>query len=390
MLLLAGVLAVAAILVNLRPREPRTPVSYVRVAVARQGIEPYSIISSSQVTLGAELIPDTLAPDYYLDEQQVAGLMSTRAIKAGQLITRQDARPVEEIRYVEDMALEVVSFPALFSEMVAGQVKPGHRINIYGYRTEAGRDSPGEAVLVASSVWVVDVRTASGDEVQTPEQGGQDETGGLFGAPLAASVYQPASVVSVAAPPAVVRDIIYAFGAKDFQAWVTLAPSAENIPPTAVWATPTPAAPETPSPTPEAGATPTPVTPVTPTSLSGAVYMSDRDGGPKMDSFPNNTSVVWAVVNLQYSPDGPIAIRLDVRDADGALYFEGEFAHPQSGQQSYLIVPMSGFSPDTAYTTQLYAGDKTFSADWRLHGNSVLPPTGGDDSSHEDNGSGTA
>jgi hypothetical protein len=168
---------------------------------------------------------------------------------------------------------------------------------------------------------------------------------------------------------------------------VTLAPSPENIPPVAELATPTPQPEATPGPTASAVETPVPAV-VAPASLTGAVYMSDQDGGPKMDAFPNNTSVVWAVVNLQYSPDGPINIRLDVRDASGALYFEADFVHPSSGQQSYLVVPMTGFSPDTTYTTRLFAGDKTFSVEWKLYGNSILPDTGGDDSSDEGNWSG--
>jgi hypothetical protein len=369
-------LAVAAVLVNLRPREPQKPISRVPVVVAGQDIAPYSIISSSQVTLGATEIPQTLAKNYYEKSEEVVGYMSTRFIKAGQQLSREDAKPIEEVRYVEDMKLEIVSFPAIFSEMVAGQVRPGHRINVYGYQTESGKDSPGEAILVASNVWVVDVRTSTGEEVEEQAQETQPEGAGFFSAPGVGTLSQPASVVSVAASPEVVQDIIYAFGARGYDAWVTLAPSSENIPPVAPRATPTPQVQETPTPT-----------EVTPTTLVGAVYMSDRDGGAKIDVFPNSTSVVWAIVNLQYSPDGPVSIRIDIHDKGGTLVFQGDFTHPRSGQESYLIVPTGGFTPDTAYKTTLHAGGKTFSAEWELHGNSMLPETGGDSLTTEDDGS---
>ena len=370
MLLFAAILAVAAIWINLTPRETQRPVSLVSVVVAGRDIPPYTVISPDQVGMGATQIPDTLAVDYYDRTDDVVGYMTTRAIKAGQLISREDAKPIAEVRYVEDMGLEIVSFPAVFSEMVAGQVKPGQRINIYGYEEETGKDAPGEAILVASNVWVVDVRTSIGEEVKGEEQQPEQESA-LFSAPGLAGFSQPASVVAVAAPPTVVQDIIYALGAKGYSAWVTLAPSPENIPPVATLATPTPQ--------PTAYPQQTPSVPPASTSLSGAVYMSDRDGGPKVDVFPNNTSIVWAVVNLQYTPDGALPITIAVRDQGGVVAFSGSFSHPQSGQQSYLIVPTEQFAPDTAYQTELSTGDESFYAEWRLHGNATLPNTGGSD-----------
>ena len=107
--------------------------------------------------------------------------------------------------------------------------------------------------------------------------------------------------------------------------------------------------------------------------------MSHQDGGPKVDSFPNNTSVVWAVANLQYTPDGPAPIELTVKSSEGEVAFQGQFTHPRSGQESYLIVPLAGFAADTAYRTELKISDKTFAVDWRLAGDSLLPNTGGSD-----------
>ncbi len=371
MLLLAAILVVAAVLVNLRPRERVQPIQLVPVVVASEDIGPYSIIESDQVTLGSTEIPQSLAQDYYLTADALVGFMTTRFVKAGQQISREDAKAIEAVRYVEDMGLEIVSFPAVFSEMVAGQVKPGHKINIYGYREQTGQDNPGEAVLVASNVWVVDVRTATGDEIRQQSQEAAEE-GGLFTAPAVGVLAQPASVVAVAARPEVVQDIIFAFGARGYEAWVSLAPRAEDIPPVAALATPTPPVQQ------PAEGTPTTPALIEPSSLVGAIHMSDRDGGPKIDVFPNNTSVVWAVVNLQYSPDGAVPIRIEIRDAGGTAVFDDDFVHPQSGQRSYLIIPASGFVPDAPYTTTLHVSGKTFSVDWKLQGNSVLPKTGGD------------
>jgi len=375
LLLLAAILAIVALLVSRRPKE-REPIDVVAVVIASQDIEPYSIVSSSQVTLGSTKIAVTLAKDYYETSQEVTGLMTTRFIKAGQQISREDAKLTEKVRYVQDMKLEIVSFPAIFSEMVGGQLRAGHRVNIYGYRTETGQGNPGETVLVAGNVWVVDVRTGTGEEPRQGVEESEQEGGGLFGAPSVGLAAQPASVLTVAAPPEVVRDIIYAFGAKGYDAWVTLAPSPENIPTGAI---------VRPTATPPAQATPTapaqtPQVVQTPSSLVGAVYMSYEEDGPKTDTFPNNTSVVWAIVSLQYSPAGSMPIRLDVRDQGGTLVFEGDFIHPRSGQESYLIIPASasGFTPDTTYTTTLHAGGKTFSVEWELCGNASLPATGED------------
>jgi len=375
LLLLAAILVVAAVLVNLRPRERVEPVQFVPVVVASQDIAPYSIVGSDQVTLGSTEIPTTVAAGYYTDAGDPVGFMTTRFVKAGQQISREDAKPIEEVRYVEDMGLEVVSFPAVFSEMVAGQVKPGHRINVYGYKEQTGRDTPGEAVLVASNVWVVDVRTATGDEVREESPEPESESG-LFTAPAVGVLAQPASVVAVAAPPEVVQDLIYAFGARGFNAWVTLAPRADVIPPITSLATPTPAPQQPSDGTPGPQPTPTLVEPES-SSLVGAIHMSDRDGGPKIDVFPNNTSVVWAVVNLQYTPDGAVPIRIVIRAADGTVVFDDDFLHSQSGQESYLIVPGGAFSCDTVYTTTLYVAGKEFSVEWKVEGNALLPRTGG-------------
>lgn len=376
LLILAGVLAVAAWLTRTRPDVKPLDDEFVRVVVAGADMEPYTTIEPSEVRLGpAPGLPAAQAAGYHTQLTQVIDLMTTRFIKAGQEISRVDARPIEEVRYVRDMELEIVSFPAVFSEMVAGQVQPGHKVNIYGYRKEGGRGMLAETILVAGNVWVVDVRTSGGAETTraTPEAPIQG-TGGLLTSP-SARIYdtEPASVLAVAAPPEVVIRIIDALGAQEYQAWVTLSPSPNYIP-----IVPT----RTPIPEPTAVPEASPPEPgLLPHGLIGAIYMSHTDDGPKVDVFPNSTSMVWAVVGLQYSPNGPLPIRIEVRTADGdaAMVFERDEVHPQSGQESYLVNPPGGFSPNTKYKTTVRAGTETFTVHWELSGDTPLPFTGEDD-----------
>ena len=382
LLILAGVLAVAVWITRTRPDVKPLDEEFVRVVVAGADMEPYTSIEPSEVKLGpAPGLPAAQAAGYHTQLTQVIDLMTTRFIKAGQEISRVDARPVEEVRYVRDMELEIVSFPAVFSEMVAGQVAPGHKVNIYGYRKEGGRSALAETILVAGNVWVVDVRTSGGAEttVATPVAP-IEGTGGFLTSP-SARIYdtEPGSVLTVAAPPDVVIRIIDALGAQEYQAWVTLSPSPSHIP-----AVPTKTPLQESAPTPE-GSSPQPGP--LPHELVGAIYMSYTDDGPKVDVFPNSTSMVWAVVGLQYSPNEPLPTTIEVRTADGdaVVVFERDEIHPQSGQESYLVNPPGGFSPNTKYKTTVYAGTETFTVHWELSGDTPLHFTGEDDADPVDN-----
>ena len=366
MLLLVVILALAVLLTR-RPKTEEAP-QLVVVAVASQDIQPYSFISPNQVALGSAKISASAAAAYYENTDDVIGRMTTRFIRAGQQISREDATSAERVRYVEDMRLEVVSFPAVFSEMVAGQVRAGHRINIYGYRTSTGQDHPGELVLVTGNVWVVDVRTASGEEVKTGSDASQDTQGGLLNVSGVGTMAQPASVVTVAASPEIVQTIIYNLGSKGYSAWVTLAPAADSVKLVAILPTAVP----TPTPRPsgaEAFA-----------NVEGSIYMSYQQDGPRTDVFPNNTSLVWAVVTLQYAPPDPMPIRITVRDTNQNPFFESAFLFPKPGLKSYLIQPTSAskFAPNAQYATTLYAGGKSFSVEWKTSGEARLPATGGE------------
>ncbi len=265
-LLLAGVgLSLRDILMPKPPPPPRT------VLVATTDIDTYTVLRPEMVErreVAAELVPEGA----YGELGEKTALITTRPIKEGEVITRDAAVAVGSSWRPARMDLEILSFPADFDKMVAGQIKPGHKINIYGYHVgEEGEGAP--VTLVAHNVWVVDARTASGAEAwaATPEPAEEGGPLGLRG--LAERRAAPASIVTVAVEPEVAWKIIEALGAQKYRAWVTLA-GPEPITPIPAPPTPTPPqvavpppGPETPTPTPKATPSPeaTPQPTATPT-----------------------------------------------------------------------------------------------------------------------------
>lgn len=264
---LAGIaISVRDILVQPPPPPPRT------IAVANTDIPTYRRIEASM--LGERTVPADQAQFAY-DFESAIGMISTEPIKAGQTIGRGEAKPAEEVRWVEDLGLEITSFSGRFDEMVGGQLKPGVKVNIYGYREGQGQDDPGHVKLVADDVWVVDVRASTGEAAgqPTPTPAASGGGGGLLGgASIGGQGEAPASIVTVAADPEVVWHIIEAMGAGRYQAWVTLAgsqtfsPTATPVPAALIQPTYTPLPTYTPFPTtPAAQATATPEVANTPT-----------------------------------------------------------------------------------------------------------------------------
>lgn len=220
LLIFAVVLGVVGILLSL-PRGGK--VVSREVLVAAEDIDTYTVIDESMVERHKELTTQT--PDAYT--ATTTTLMTTRPIHKGETIRHTNALPLDTFR--PGFPLEVISFPATVDKMVSGQVVPGHKINIYGYRQEQGERS-GELILVVPKVWVVDVRTAQAEESRavsartpTPQGGG----GGIL--PGISITRAPASIVTVAANRQAIVGIIEALGRQGLQAWVTLAP--DEVPP---------------------------------------------------------------------------------------------------------------------------------------------------------------
>jgi hypothetical protein len=216
LLICAIVLGVAGILLSL-PRGSK--IVQREVIVAAEDIDTYTVIDEGLVERRTLLA--TQAADAYTTT--TTPLMTTRPIRKGEPIRRANALPLDTFR--PGFPQEVISFPATVDKMVSGQVLPGHKINIYGYRSEQGERS-GELILVAPKVWVVDVRTAQGEtsKAASARAGGSADPLSGLGVTRA-----PASIVTVAGNRQVVTAIIEALGRNGLSAWVTLAP--EEVPP---------------------------------------------------------------------------------------------------------------------------------------------------------------
>jgi len=216
LLICAIVLGVIGILLSL-PRGSK--IVQREVIVAAEDIDTYTVIDEGLVERRTLLA--TQAADAYATT--TTPLMTTRPIHKGETIRRANALPLDTFR--PGFPQEVISFPATVDKMVSGQVLPGHKINIYGYRSEQG-ERPGELILVAPKVWVVDVRTAQGEESKAASARAGGSTDPLTGLGVTRA---PASIVTVASNRQIVMAIIEALGRNGLSAWVTLAP--EEVPP---------------------------------------------------------------------------------------------------------------------------------------------------------------
>lgn len=216
MLILAVVLGVVGILLSL-PRGSK--IVQREVIVAAEDIDTYTVLDEGMVERRTLLT--TQAADAYATT--TTPLMTTRPIRKGEPIRRANALPLDTFR--PGFPQEVISFPATVDKIVSGQVLPGHKINIYGYRPEQG-ERPGELILVAPKVWVVDVRTGQGEESKAAGARAGGSEGLLTGLGLTRA---PASIVTVASNRQIVMAIIEALGRNGLSAWVTLAP--EEVPP---------------------------------------------------------------------------------------------------------------------------------------------------------------
>ncbi|MFN8422794.1 MAG: SAF domain-containing protein [Anaerolineae bacterium] len=205
----------------------------VNVAVAAAAIEPYTIVT--QDMLKSTTLSPTQARDrgaYPVDF--VPGKMSTARIAPGDVITTKNALPPEEVRYVKDLNLEIVSFSAGPDKLVGGKLRPGHIVNIYG----AGRDDKNRefTVLIEPRVWVVGVSAGGGPVSQATLQ--PDPTTGEI-KKSGPDRERTATLVTVAVPPDKAFHIIDALGAQKLDPWLTLA---ANQTPGQLYATPVAAA----------------------------------------------------------------------------------------------------------------------------------------------------
>ena len=262
MLGLAIVLVLAGLALSLpgilKPKKEELPPG--TVLKARKDIDTYTVLTSDMVE--PTQVPAEQAKEAYGKLDEKTTLITTRPIKEGEIIDHNVAVEVGSSWRPGTMKLEIISFPAEFDKMVAGQLKPGHKINVYGYYVGEEGEGPPPVRLIADNVWVVDARTTSGTEAEAlpPEQ---KEAGPLGLGGLAGERAAPASIVTVAVEPEVALKIIEALGAQKYRAWVTL--SGPPLPTPTPTPTPTPIPPEpttTPTPTPPLTPIPTPTVPI--------------------------------------------------------------------------------------------------------------------------------
>lgn len=144
--MLLGLAGIAISLVDmLRPPPPEPE---VKIAVAKEFIPTYTLIEPGM--LEERVVKESEARRLFAYRLEDAiGMMTTTDVEPGTIIGRGEAKPVEEVRFIEDLGLEVTSFSGRFDEMVGGQLKPGVLINIYGYRVGRGDEDPGEVVLLS-------------------------------------------------------------------------------------------------------------------------------------------------------------------------------------------------------------------------------------------------
>ncbi len=215
-LLAVGLLMTISELFSEAPSQPR-----VAVAVAAQAIEPYTILTQEMVRADGQLTVSDASAQGAWPAEAVLGKMSTARIRPGTRLTGVNLKPIEEVRFVEDLGLEVVSFAAGVDRLVGGKLRPGHLINLYGI----GRDpisSETFTELVDARLWVVGV-TASGQPVDlaTPRPNVVDGTYDE----LRSGRERSGTMITIAVEPERAFHIIDALGAKDLSAWVTLAAS---------------------------------------------------------------------------------------------------------------------------------------------------------------------
>lgn len=210
----------------------------VNVAVAAASIEPYTIVT--QDMLKSTTLTQTQARDrgaYPVDA--VPGKMTTARLAPGDIITTKNALPPEEVRYVKDLNLEIVSFSASPEKLVAGKLRPGHIVNVYG----AGRDDQNRdfTVLIEPRVWVVGVSAGGGGVVSNATLQPDPVTGEIKKTGDARD--RAVTLVTVAVPPDTAFHLIDALGAQKLDPWLTLA---ANQTPGQLYATPIAAASATP------------------------------------------------------------------------------------------------------------------------------------------------
>jgi len=371
LLIIAGVLFVVVMYLYIfNPPEEVVPVTEVRVVSAREEMETYSLVGDiaafRPVTRTVSVAQGLYQWGEFQDLVQSRDMVTTRLIRPGELIQRQDILPVgaREFRPGEP-GLGIISIYVPTDKIMGGKVRPGVRLDIYGYRTESA-ERQADTLLVATDVWVVDVHSATGEDVVRPTAEAKEEgdLGGLLPAAAGLERVAPANILTLAADLGTVDNVVYWLGAKSYSPWVvmsplsgvggrTVVPPPTRDPGEGDQVTPTPPPPVSPTVTPSPSET---GIAVKPTIAPGQfrVHVSAEEGGAAQTDYEEDTSVAYAVVTWTEVPQTAIRVRayfattgnwiLDVADV-----VEG------SGSKSYEIRAQGARFQPGPYLTFLYA-----------------------------------
>ena len=179
-----------------------------------------------------EVARPLLRENIYVRPEELAGQVAVVTLYPGMVIYKHFAVPLSEYRLVDDPTLEVVSFPISPGQAVGGQLQPGHRIDIWkmisvrplsANLAEIAAGSWATATLLAESVLVVDVRTASGSAVARSPQAVPGDQRDDQSPSRSSGALQ---ILTVAVPRDQAREILHlvAMESGGARIWVTLAP----------------------------------------------------------------------------------------------------------------------------------------------------------------------
>lgn len=208
-------------------------------------IPPYTVVSPGMFK--ARAFPAPMAQEgVYRSLDEVAGKIATITLKPDQLVYRDQLVPLKQFRYTDDERLEIVSFPIKPEQAVGGQIKPGHRINIYRIVLQATPSqaivaspdpkvwlaAPGAGIeLLETDVLVVDVRSTQGAPMVAPPKV-QSKTAEVTtyetAETVSSSTPRPLTILTVAVAPDAARDLLRLVGEAQIPSryllWVSLAP----------------------------------------------------------------------------------------------------------------------------------------------------------------------
>jgi len=206
-----------------------------QVVTVSEPVPAYTILTPALLTT-REVPRAFVSEPIFVEPREALGRIAVTPLQPGMLLYRDFVVAPAEYRLVKEPWLEVISFPVDPASAVGGQVRVGHRVNVYravlapGALTAAGEQRPSAAELLsadaaavellASAVQVVGVQTAQGQAVGDPA------------APAAQSAgpqqrnSQPVQILTVAVEPEQARQIVrlVAEAGGQVRLWVSLAP----------------------------------------------------------------------------------------------------------------------------------------------------------------------